>query len=347
MKPWWKCVVACVFGLLAACHALAETETGRMPRKDAVDMAAQLIEAVETKALPPVDEAVYQQAKAAFLRTVSSDAASDLDRATVYAAARLYLLTIDSGGHTMLWTSQHTASWEQSTHGSDAGRADVARVVRVGGSDVLVARPPQTTFTDEPSAHDYAVRLSAGIEVAQSAAKACALVVDLGDQKGGNAWPAIAVLGALHTIDNRARVEDRTGERAELVSSELVAMYRDKYGPLPASPLARFARNGFAVVMEPETASAGELEAMLLAGEPGVRTFGRHSYGVTTSNMALSLPDGAMVLLTVFRFAMDGEPAIRGPLQPDFPADFAETPEQSVQRAATWAAAHSPLCRPR
>jgi len=243
--------------------------------------------------------------------------------------------------------SQHTESWEQSTHGSDAGRAGVARIVRAGGSDVLVLRPPQTTFVDALSAHDYAVRLAAGIEAAQSNAKACALVVDLGDQKGGNAWPAMTVLGALHTIDNRARVEDRTGERAELVSSELVAMYRDKYGPLPASPLTRFARSGFAVVMEPETASAGELEAMLLAGEPGVRTFGRHSYGATTSNMAVPLPDGAMVLLTVFRFAKDGEPAIHGPLQPDFPADAAETPEQSVQRAATWAAANSPLCRSR
>jgi len=107
MKSWWKRVGSCVLGLLMACHALAETETGHMSRKDAVDMAAQLVEAVETKALPPIDEAVYAQAKAAFIRTVSSGESSDLDRATVYAAARLYLLTIDSGGHTMLWTSQN------------------------------------------------------------------------------------------------------------------------------------------------------------------------------------------------------------------------------------------------
>lgn len=318
-----------------------------MSRKDAVDMAARLVEAVETTALPPIDAAVYAQAKAAFIRTVSSGDSNDVDRATVYAAARLYLLTIDSGGHTMLWTHQYTESYKDSTHAEDAARADVARIVHAGASNVLVVRPPQTTFIDDPSAHAYAVRLTAGIEAAQSNAKACALVVDLGDQKGGNAWPALTVLGALHTIDNRARVEDRTGERAELVSSEAVASWRDKYGPLPASPLAMFARSGFAVVMEPETASAGELEAMLLAGEPGVRTFGRHSFGMTTSNVAMTLPDDAMVLLTAFRFAMDGEPAVRGPLQPDFPADYAEKPEQSVQRAATWAAAHSPLCHAR
>ena len=111
MKSWWKRLGACVSGLLMGCQALAAAESGRMPRKDAVDMAAQIVEAVETQALPPIDPAVQARAKAALLRTVSSGGAGDLDRATVYAAARLYLLTIASGGHTFLWSRQYTQSY--------------------------------------------------------------------------------------------------------------------------------------------------------------------------------------------------------------------------------------------
>ena len=345
MTSWWKCVGACVFGLLMACQASAETETGRMSRKDAVDMAAQLVEAVQTQALPPIDPAVQAQAKAALLRTVSSGDAGDLDRATVYAAARLYLLTIDSGGHTYLWSRRYTQSFQGSTHPEDAARADVARIVRAGGSNVLVVRPPQTTFTEPSAAHDYASRLTAAIDAALAHSSACALVVDLGDQKGGNAWPAIAVLGALATPANRAREEYGTGQRAQVVSPQAYASRRDEYGPLPASPLAAFAGTAFGVVLAPETASAGEMVAMVLSGEPGARTFGRPSYGMTSINTTLPMPDGALLILTVARYAMDGEPVIRGSLQPDFPADFAETPEQSVQRAVAWAAAHSLPCR--
>lgn len=295
MKSWWKRVGACVFGLLMGCQALA-AESGRMSRKDAVDMAARIVEAVETQALPPIDPAVQAQAKEALLRTVSSGDAGDLDRATVYAAARLYLLTVDSGGHTHLWSCQDTQSFQGSTHPEDAARADVARIVHAGGSDVLVVRPPQTTFTEPSAAHVYASLLTAAIDAALAHSRACALVVDLGDQKGGNAWPAIA-------------------------------------------------GTAVGVVLAPATASAGEMVAMVLSGEPGTRTFGRPSYGMTSINMTLPMPDGALLILTVARYAMDGEPVVRGSLQPDFPAGFAETPEQSVQRAVAWAAAHSLPCR--
>ena len=347
MKSWWKRLGACVFGLLISCQAWAQAESGRMSRKDAVDMAAQIVDAVETGALPPIDPAVQAQAKEALLRMVSSGDAGDLDRATVYAAARLYLLTIDSGGHTHLWSRQHKQSFEASTHPADAGRADVARIVHAGGSDVLVVRPPQTTFTEPSAAHDYASRLTIGVDAALAHSRACALVVDLGDQKGGNAWPAIAVLGALATPANRAREEDGTGRRAPVLSRQAYALRRDEFGPLPASPLAAFVGTAFGIVLAPETASAGEMVAMVLSGEPAARTFGRPSYGMTSINTTLAMPDGALLILTVARYAMDGEPVIRGSLQPDFPADATETPEQSVQRAAAWAAANSALCRAR
>jgi hypothetical protein len=336
---------ACLFGALVSCSTPAQPETGRVSRKDASDLVAQLVDAVETHALPPNDPAVQAQAKETLLRTLSTGGADDLDRAALYAAARLYLLTIDSDGHTYLWSKQYSRSFIASTQPADAERADVARIVRAGDSDVLVVRPPQTTFYDAGMAHQYATRLTTGIEAALAHARACAVVVDLGDQRGGNAWPSLAVLGALLTPANRARVEDRWGQRLDVVAPEVYASYREAIGPLPADPLAAFAGTGIAVVMAPETASAGEMVAVALAGEPDARSFGRPSYGKATSNATLFLPDGAMLVLSVGRYAMDRDPVLRGPLQPDFPADSTEKPEQSVRRAAAWAAANSTRCR--
>ena len=345
MKTWWMRAGAGLLGVLLSCTAQSQGETGRMSRKDAGDLVAQLIEDVETHALPPIDPAVQAQAKETLVRAVASDSTQDVDRATVYAAARLYLLTIDSDGHSFLWSRQYSRSFIDSTRPAAAVRADVARIVRAGSSDVLVVRPPQTTFFDARMAHDYAAGMTASIEAALAGAKACAVVVDLSDQRGGNAWPPAAVLGGLLTPANRARVEDRWGQRLAVIAPEVYVSYRDLIGPLPADPLAPFAGTGVAYVIEPGTASAGEMLAVTLSGEPSARSFGRPSYGKATSNASLFLADGAQLVLTVGRYALDGQPAIRGPLEPDSPAEAGETLEQTIQRAATWSAAHSPLCR--
>ena len=90
---------------------------------------------------------------------------------------------------------------------------------------------------------------------------------------------------------------------------------------------------------------SGEMVAFALAGEPTARSFGRPSYGMTTANVVVSLADGATALISKSRYAMEGAPAVRGPLKPDFPAELSESVEQSVQRAAQWAVANSALCR--
>ncbi len=348
MKSWWKRVGACVFGLAISWHAAAAAmESGRMSRKDASDLAAALVWDVENLAVAPKDAAAYASAKDALLREVASGEGDDLDRAEVYAAARRYLGTLDSDGHTQIAAGQNTRAWMQSTKGTDAARADVARVVRAGGVDVLVLRPPAVTYMDDPTMHDYAVNLGASVVNAMRGAQPCALVVDLAAQNGGSSWPPIALLGEFVTPANRARFEDRSGKRTPVVSVASYAKYRSEVGPLPPNPLVRFRDTPVAVVMTPQTASAGETVAFMLSGESTTRTFGQPSYGDTTANIVLPLADGALVALTVARYAMDGEPVIHGKLQPDFPAEAGETLEQTLQRAATWAAANSPLCRAR
>ena len=325
--------------------ATAAVETGQMARADAVTLASQLIMEVEGEALGPRDAAEQARAKQALLALVNAGDAPALDRATVYAAARRYLGTVDSDGHAILWSQSFAQDWEQKTRAADAARADVARVAHVDGHDVLVLRPPQSTFQDIAAEHEYGANLSERIETEMRGAHPCAVVVDLSDQLGGNAWPAIALLGGLLTPDNKARFEDRTGRRTPVVSAKDYAWIRDVMAPLPANPLASLAGAGIGIVLTPNTASAGEMVAFALAGEPTARSFGRPSYGMTTANVVVSLADGATALISKSRYAMEGAPAVRGPLKPDFPAELSESVEQSVQRAAQWAVANSALCR--
>ncbi len=345
MKSWWKCVGACVFGLSMACQASAATETGRMSRSDATLLAEQLDFQVGTQALGPRDAAEQARARTALFALVKSGDGDDLDRAAVYAAARRFLETVDSGGHTQLWPRSYAQDWEQRTHGADAARADVTRILKVGDSDVLVVRPPQSTFMDVAAERDYALQLTARIEHELRAASPCALVVDLSDQPGGNAWPAVALFGALVTPDNRARYEDRTGQRTPFVSVANYGWIRNELAPLPANPLARLAGGAIGVVMTPMTASAGEMLAFMLSGEPTARTFGQPSYGATTGNVVVPLADGATALITTSRYAMADGAVVHGPLKPDAAAEAGESLAQSVQRAARWAADNSALCR--
>ena len=350
MKQWGMRAGVGAFGLAVALQvATAATESGRMSRQDAVEMVVQLVELVDTRALGPRDAKEQASARDALVREVSLGDGPDLDRAAVYAAARRYLESVDSDGHTLLWSRQFADAWEHQTSPADVEQPDVARVVKVGDANVLVLRPPQATFQDNGTAHDYAVRLTASLVEAQRKAPACALVVDLDAQQGGNAWPPIALLGAVVTPQNRARFEGRNGQRTAVLPMEGYgyAWERGLVGPLPDNPLARFAGTPIGVVMGPMTASAGEMLAVILAGESTTRSFGRPSYGMTTANFSMAMPDGAELLLSTSRYAIEGSPAIHGKLMPDVPAEGAETPEQSVQRAAAWAAANSPLCRAR
>src|ERR1700761_5981961 len=142
MNQGWKRGCVGAFGLAAALQAgAAATENGRMSRVDAVDMAVQLVELVDTRALGPRDAQAQAIARDALVREVSRGEGADVDRAAVYAAARLYLSTVDSDGHTLLWSRDFADAWEHKTSGADVARADVARVVKAGGANVLVLQP--------------------------------------------------------------------------------------------------------------------------------------------------------------------------------------------------------------
>lgn len=218
----------------------------------------------------------------------------------------------------------------------DLDRPTARTVTIPDGPSVLVLRPPQTTFIDAPSTRTYAVGTIERMRQVIADDSPCAVVVDLSAQEGGNAWPAIAALAPLITAANAARLVDREGVHRPLVPPGAAEWAAG--GPLPSNDLARFKGHPFAVVLAPQTASAGEMVAIALRGEPGARTFGQKTYGATTSNVVTALPDGATVLLTTSRYAIgDGLP-LRGPLVPDAPPAAGDSADATLRQAISWVA---------
>ena len=99
------------------------------------------------------------------------------------------------------------------------------------------------------------------------------------------------------------------------------------------------------IVIGPHTASAGEMLAVVLHGETGSQTFGEATYGATTSNVVYPLPDGATLLLTVYRYASGEQPPIKGPLLPDQAVPTGTDQDTAVSAAADWVGKQNAACR--
>jgi hypothetical protein len=333
-----------VLGSTAACAVTPDSapETGDLDRTTAQALANALIADVETQALRPRVPAEYDAAKKRLLALVDAPAPVE-SRSAVYIAARAMLSTLDTDGHTLLWSKEQMSAWQSATRPESGSDESAVRTVTVpDGPSVLVLRPPQTTFIDAPSTRTYALGMIERMRQVIAADSPCAVVVDLSAQEGGNAWPAIAALVPLLTAANAAHLVDRDGVRRPVVAPGAVEWVAG--GPSPANDLARFGGHPFAVVLASQTASAGEMVAIALRGEPGARTFGQKTYGATTANVVTPLPDEATVLLTTSRYAIGDEPPLRGPLAPDMPAaagdsaDSADSADATLRQAVSWVA---------
>src|SRR5690606_19487415 len=98
-----------------------------------------------------------------------------------------------------------------------------------------------------------------------------------------------------------------------------------------------------AVLVGPDTASAGEVLAMAFRGADGRRSFGARTGGVNTGTRTFVLPDGAELVLAVVTMSDRTGRAYRGPIEPDVAVEpgrrdvpLADQPE--VRAAVGWLA---------
>jgi hypothetical protein len=170
---------------------------------------------------------------------------------------------------------------------------------------------------------EYAAALHSGIALIDQAG-ACGWILDLRENSGGNMWPMLAGIGPLlgqsasaeHGTDPSAVgfFIDRDGgevawryiDGVAYEGSESNAVVEVPYHLVdPEVPVA--------VLLGPQVASSGEAIAVAFQGRPNTQTFGDPTRGTPTGIEGFTLSDGAVVGLTVVRFAdRTGQPY--GPL---------------------------------
>lgn len=312
----------------------------RLPVPLARQVVERTIELVETKALLPRDQNEYLRAKADLMGLLDAPS-GDIERGVLYKAINKVLRTLDVDGHSFIQSPTSRAYVQQLPSKTVV---PPFRLVATSNGSVLHWTPQQIMGNTPEKVAAYFNRFFDDATQFKELEKACAVVVDLSEQKGGSAWPPFAAMLPLLGASNNAMFVDRYGKRSPF-AFQLIKEFESKYAAGRSNPLLRFAKLPLAVVVGSRTASAGEMLLVALLGEgERVQTFGHTSAGMSTGNLTYAMPDGSALILTESRYAIGNGPVIHGGIPAAHPAAPYDSDEAIVKSAAEWAARQSPMC---
>ena len=315
-----------------------------IPLALARDVTTRAIELVESKGMYPLRQEDYAQAKQRLLALVDGKAQA-VDRGDLYARINGLLATLDTDKHSFVMPPVATGQFTSAA--TARPRVPMFQLVATTRGTVLRFVPPPITASTPEAMSAYVQGVYDEAVALPGIRGACALVVDLSEQTGGNGWPPLIAMYPLFGDANKARWVERDGNPIPLVHRGYLESKAGHDAPGHVNPFASFAADPLAVLVGAKTASAGEMLLVALMGEARVRTFGQTSYGMSTANMTYTLPDGALFVLTQARSALADGPVFRGGIAPMQPAPKGETADVSLKTAAEWAAANSPRCAPK
>jgi hypothetical protein len=344
-KAWIAAGCAALFATSAAVNA-EEQPAGTMTPALAREVVNKTIELVESKGLYPRQQAEYAQARTELLAALDTQAGG-VDSNELYARIRKLLGTLDTNRHSFIVPPGRQLQ-SKPLQPANAALADLHpptfKLVTTGHGTVLRWTPPAIVSGGQGAIAPYLKNFYDEAAARPDIGEACALVVDLSAQTGGNAWPPFVAMYPLFGDANKASWVDRDGRRTPFVNrTNLEAMNRRDAGGR-VNPLARFGSGPLAVVVGSHTASAGEMLLVALLGEARVQTFGSTSYGLSTANATYRLADGSSLVLTQSRYALGDGPVYQGGIAPMHPAAKDAPVDDAVKAAAEWAAANSPQC---
>lgn len=158
-----------------------------------------------------------------------------------------------------------------------------------------------------------------------SASHACRIIIDLRGNTGGSMAPMINGVADLLGAGPYGYFLTPTGSEAawtrenSLVESQLVAK------PQSADVVA--------VLLDRQTASAGEFTAVAFEGRPKSRTFGEPTFGDVSTNIPHRLPDGALLAISTGWSADRLHRPYKTPIVPD---EATESGQATIDRAIDW-----------
>ncbi|MEB2181219.1 S41 family peptidase [Xanthomonas campestris pv. campestris] len=241
--------------------------------------------------------------------------ATSMRKADAYAAIEALIAELDDG---------HSALLRPSTLRDMEARAAHATVqAQLLQPDVGYVVVPGLMTSSSDVRGDYQRALSAALDGMASQAR-CGWIIDLRQNSGGTMWPMLNGLQPLlgdHVLGYFVNADGKqTPWRARAVP------------PMSGVRVAQTDRP-VAVLIGPNTASAGEMVAIAFRGRPATRSFGQPSAGQTTGNRSVDLPGGGV--LAVASSALQDRDAQRldGALQPDVVLD---PQADAIDAAAQW-----------
>lgn len=223
--------------------------------------------------------------------------------------------------------------------------------------DAGYIRIPTFAISEPNPARAFAVRIRDAL-VESNEKGACGWIVDLRQNMGGNIVPALLGLGPLvgegmlggvigarspqywHYMSNRLLISDEAlllspENRDADPDSRIVHGVREiirinsgvGYG-LAGKPVA--------VLVGPRTASSGEGIAMVLMGRDKARSFGEQTMGLTSGNIGVKMPDGAMLIITAGHFIDRRGRPYRAGVMPDETIEDSPESDKVLDRALEW-----------
>lgn len=291
--------------------------------------------------LGPADPALSPEAKAYLDRAISllkqyhlRSASADWDelerRAYRQAAAArtpgethtAIRMVIESLGerHSALVPPPPSVPVSKKTGGSEASLqpAEPLPTGRMAGRVAIISLP--SWHAPNPDGQAAGNRYQDAITTFEKSADsqgACGWIVDLRNHAGGDMWPGIRGLGPLLGQGPYGAFVSNGKRETWRIAADLKLAAGD-------APVA--------VLLGPQTGSAGEFIAVALSGRPGARTFGQPTKGLTTANRTELLADGAKLLISAATVEDRTGRAINGPLIPE----VITAPDGSEAAAKAW-----------
>lgn len=307
---------------------------------------------VQPIAAPPVPGAIKGQSPQDYLRTALSliesqdlfasrlnwavertAALSELERRPSYSAADQALQGVlsdlgDKHGH----VTNATAFQQYIDEPTDAVPTGRMLSYHIG----YITLPGVTAQANTPGARRYA---SAGLNLVAKLAHSGAQrwVIDLRNDGGGDMYPML--LAILPVIDERTMISFRTAtNNTTSVTEHDSALYLGTTLEMrsPQTPPPVTNRQTVAVLIGPDTGSAGEATLVSLLARPDTATFGQPTFGATTVPSFYSLGDGNLLMFATSAYVDRAGHTYTGPIPPAHTAGSTITNDQTLPSAEAW-----------
>lgn len=220
---------------------------------------------------------------------------------------------VAGGKHTFVMTAGRVQE-------DDKAEWEMPSVKQLDGGILLIKLPPFSGNSSEGEKYAHTV-----LDAIQGTPQG--VVVDLRGNRGGNMYPMIAAVHRFLPDDNILRFHTR--RRTMTINLDYVTLTAgvDRQ-PYISCPVALLTDEG--------TGSSGEATLLCFRGLDYAKSFGSPTAGYASSNQSFSLPDGAMLVLTIGDdIARTGESFCDDPIVPDV------TTETPLEAALEWLHDHN------